>query len=221
MSAPRRQNIAPKAREIIQRIYARHAAGCCWHVVLDDDNWDSIEFCKQWARDAAPTERRHRYAPRRSRAAPRPRLQPRKKLPLLRARQAQRTGKNQRRISEATHSRARRQVEVLQRWPNATRVRAHPYMMTTMTTQKIEIAMSARRQRAKMKTQRRLQQRRAQRRKSTKREELGATRKTARRNENQADGAVQRQRETALERRRTSLRCASCHEARDVKHASS
>lgn len=49
MSAPKRQNMSPQASEIISRIYNRHAAGCCWHVVLDDDNWDSIEFCRRWA----------------------------------------------------------------------------------------------------------------------------------------------------------------------------
>lgn len=49
MSAPKRQNISPKAVELIRQIYQHHAAGCCWHVVLDDDNWDSIEFCKQYA----------------------------------------------------------------------------------------------------------------------------------------------------------------------------
>ena len=49
MTAPARQNISPIAAEIIQRIYRYHAAGCCWHVVLDDDNWDSIEFCKEEA----------------------------------------------------------------------------------------------------------------------------------------------------------------------------
>lgn len=52
MSAPQRQNIAPKAAEFIAQIYAKHAAGCCWHVVLDDDNWDSIEFCKDWAHNS-------------------------------------------------------------------------------------------------------------------------------------------------------------------------
>jgi hypothetical protein len=41
--------VSPQAAEIIQRIYAHHAAGCCWHVVLDDGNWESIEFCREWA----------------------------------------------------------------------------------------------------------------------------------------------------------------------------
>ena len=50
MSAPKRQNISPKAKELIAQIYRHSPAGCCWHVVLDDDNWDSIDFCKRWAR---------------------------------------------------------------------------------------------------------------------------------------------------------------------------
>lgn len=51
MSAPKRQNIAPKAAEVIARIYARHPCGCCWHVVLDDENWDAIDFCRRWAEE--------------------------------------------------------------------------------------------------------------------------------------------------------------------------
>ncbi len=53
MTAPRRQNISPLCVDIIQRIYDKHAAGCCWHVVLDDENWDSIEWTKQWVADTA------------------------------------------------------------------------------------------------------------------------------------------------------------------------
>jgi len=49
VSEPKRQNVSPKAIEIIRRIYAKSCVGCCWHVVLDDENWDSIEFCRQWA----------------------------------------------------------------------------------------------------------------------------------------------------------------------------
>ena len=49
MTAPKRQNISPQVAEIIARIYQHHAAGCCWHVVLDDENWDSIEFCRKYA----------------------------------------------------------------------------------------------------------------------------------------------------------------------------
>lgn len=26
------------AKTLVRRIYARHGAGCCWHVVLDDGN---------------------------------------------------------------------------------------------------------------------------------------------------------------------------------------
>lgn len=53
MTAPKRQNISPKAVELIRRIYMQSCVGCCWHVVLDDGNWDSIEFCKQYAREHA------------------------------------------------------------------------------------------------------------------------------------------------------------------------
>jgi len=49
MSVPKRVNISPKAKELIKQIYINHAAGCCWHVVLDDENWDSIDFCKEYA----------------------------------------------------------------------------------------------------------------------------------------------------------------------------
>ena len=52
MTAPRRQNVSPRAKELIMQIYSHHGAGCCWHVVLDDDNWDSIEFCRDYARKA-------------------------------------------------------------------------------------------------------------------------------------------------------------------------
>jgi len=50
MTAPKRQNISPQAKDLIRQIYHYHPAGCCWHVVLDDDNWDSIEFCKEESR---------------------------------------------------------------------------------------------------------------------------------------------------------------------------
>jgi hypothetical protein len=36
---------------LVKAIYARHGAGCCWHVVLDDGNVgdDSVRFCIQEA----------------------------------------------------------------------------------------------------------------------------------------------------------------------------
>lgn len=52
MTAPQRQNISQQVREIIQRIYVHDPVGCCWHVVLDDDNWDCIDFCREWAAQA-------------------------------------------------------------------------------------------------------------------------------------------------------------------------
>jgi hypothetical protein len=53
MTIPKRQNVSPRAVELIRRIYRHSCAGCCWHIVLDDNNWDSIEFCRQWALDSA------------------------------------------------------------------------------------------------------------------------------------------------------------------------
>lgn len=36
---------------VIEGIYARHGAGCCWHIVLDDNNDSkgSIDFCLKYA----------------------------------------------------------------------------------------------------------------------------------------------------------------------------
>jgi len=46
MNAPKRENISPKAVDIIKRIYAIAPMGCCWHVVLEDNNYDYItETC--------------------------------------------------------------------------------------------------------------------------------------------------------------------------------
>lgn len=36
---------------VIRSIYGRHGAGCCWHVVLDDGNFSSRDFCAKWAKD--------------------------------------------------------------------------------------------------------------------------------------------------------------------------
>lgn len=40
-----------EAKRLVQGIYARHGAGCCWHVVLDDHNTGrlSIDFCARYA----------------------------------------------------------------------------------------------------------------------------------------------------------------------------
>lgn len=56
MTAPKRQDISPQAKNLIKQIYTHSAVGCCWHVVLDDNNWDSIEFSKEWARDNAGSD---------------------------------------------------------------------------------------------------------------------------------------------------------------------
>lgn len=47
MSAPKRQNVSPRAAELVRQIYENHGAGCCWHVVLDDGNWDCIEHVRE------------------------------------------------------------------------------------------------------------------------------------------------------------------------------
>lgn len=38
---------------VIRAIYDRHGAGCCWHIVLDDGNFErsSRDFCERYARD--------------------------------------------------------------------------------------------------------------------------------------------------------------------------
>lgn len=43
-----------RAVELAATIYARHAAGCCWHVVLDDGNYKKadVEACIAWAAKA-------------------------------------------------------------------------------------------------------------------------------------------------------------------------
>lgn len=37
----------PEAIPIVRSLYLRHAAGCCWHLVLDDGNLDrsSVRSC--------------------------------------------------------------------------------------------------------------------------------------------------------------------------------
>ena len=39
---------------VIRSIYGRHGAGCCWHIVLDDGNYErsSRDFCARYAQDA-------------------------------------------------------------------------------------------------------------------------------------------------------------------------
>jgi hypothetical protein len=43
----------PEALPLAQAIYARHAGGCCFHILLDDGNCDrsDIAFCCEWARE--------------------------------------------------------------------------------------------------------------------------------------------------------------------------
>ena len=38
------------AKPLVRAIYARHGAGCCWHVVLDDNNVED-EFIRFVVRD--------------------------------------------------------------------------------------------------------------------------------------------------------------------------
>lgn len=30
---------------VMLKIEARHSAWCCWHVVFDDNNYNSVDFC--------------------------------------------------------------------------------------------------------------------------------------------------------------------------------
>ena len=38
----------PEVLPIVQALYRRHSAGCCWHVVLDDGNTDSVLWTVGW-----------------------------------------------------------------------------------------------------------------------------------------------------------------------------
>jgi hypothetical protein len=41
---PRDRPTVPEVVPIIRALYRRHSAGCCWHVVLDDGNYDSVAW---------------------------------------------------------------------------------------------------------------------------------------------------------------------------------
>jgi hypothetical protein len=42
-----RKPTVPEVLPLVRAIYARHPAGCCWHIVLDDGNIDddSVRWC--------------------------------------------------------------------------------------------------------------------------------------------------------------------------------
>lgn len=35
----------PDVVPLIRALYRRHGAGCCWHVVTDDGNYDCVSWC--------------------------------------------------------------------------------------------------------------------------------------------------------------------------------
>ena len=43
----------PEVAPIVRALYARHSAGCCWHIVLDDGNVDDadVAWCVGWIRE--------------------------------------------------------------------------------------------------------------------------------------------------------------------------
>lgn len=43
----------PDAKPLVAMVYAGHPAGCCLHIVLDDQNVSdsSVDFCIEWARE--------------------------------------------------------------------------------------------------------------------------------------------------------------------------
>lgn len=51
-SVPARLRDWREMKPLIAAIYARHSAGCCWHLVLDDGNVDdsAVEFCVNYAK---------------------------------------------------------------------------------------------------------------------------------------------------------------------------
>ncbi len=42
---PRDRPTVPEVMPLVQALYARHPCGCCWHVVLDDGNYDCVPYC--------------------------------------------------------------------------------------------------------------------------------------------------------------------------------
>ncbi len=43
----------PQVLPLVKKVYERHAAGCCLHVVLDDCNYERefAEFCLEYAKE--------------------------------------------------------------------------------------------------------------------------------------------------------------------------
>lgn len=38
----------PDVAPLVRALYRRHSAGCCWHIVLDDGNYDSVAWCVEY-----------------------------------------------------------------------------------------------------------------------------------------------------------------------------
>lgn len=58
---PRDRPTVPEVLPLVRALYARHGAGCCWHVVLDDGNYDCVSWCvdrieKEGCYDGGDTE---------------------------------------------------------------------------------------------------------------------------------------------------------------------
>jgi hypothetical protein len=50
---PRDRPTVPEVLPLVRRIYERHCAGCCLHIVTDDGNIEQghVDFCVQQAKD--------------------------------------------------------------------------------------------------------------------------------------------------------------------------
>lgn len=49
--AERMKPTVPEVLPLVRKLYARHGDGCCLHVVLDDNNYDSVQFCLDYAKE--------------------------------------------------------------------------------------------------------------------------------------------------------------------------
>ena len=55
----------PEVLPLVQALYARHSAGCCWHIVLDDGNVEDSSVAwviKDWLPSKDPREHAECFA---------------------------------------------------------------------------------------------------------------------------------------------------------------